>query len=101
MYSETETSDEEFYFNFLNTDSDIESDNVCIDSGSDIVPVKRKLRQLVISSNNEVEKNDENRRINDENSSINEFTIWRDVTQRDQPQSKTNFSTGSKTVGRA
>ena len=24
--------------------------------------------------------------------------IWRDVTQRDQPQSKTNFSMGSKTV---
>ena len=76
-YSETENSDEEFYFDSLNTDSDIESDNVCSDSGSDIVPAKRRLRQLVISSDSEVEENDEK-----ENSSINEFTTWRGYAQR-------------------
>ncbi|CAD1468351.1 unnamed protein product [Heterotrigona itama] len=64
VYCETETSDEEFYFDFLNTDSDIESDNVCSDSGSDIVPVKRRVRQLVISSDSEVEENDENENSN-------------------------------------
>ncbi|KAK9309618.1 hypothetical protein QLX08_000832 [Tetragonisca angustula] len=77
VYSETENSDEEFYFDSLNTDSDIESDNVCSDSGSDIVPAKRRLRQLVISSDSEVEENDEK-----ENSSINEFTTWRGYAQR-------------------
>ncbi|XP_035723722.1 uncharacterized protein LOC118442349 [Vespa mandarinia] len=74
VYHETENSDEEFSFDFLNTDSDIE----------------------IISSDSEVEENDEN-----ENSSINEFTTCRDVTHKDQksPQSKINFSTGSKIVG--
>lgn len=94
VYGETENSDEEFYFDSLNTDSDIESDNDCSDSSSDIVPVKRRLSQLVMSSDSEVEENDEN-----ENSNINEFTTWRNVTHRDQPQSKIKFSTGSKIVG--
>ncbi|CAK9827592.1 PiggyBac transposable element-derived protein 4 [Anthophora retusa] len=94
VFGETDNSDEEFYFGLLNTDSDRESDNDCSDSDSDIVPVKRRVRQLTISSDSETEGNDEN-----ENSNINEFTTWRDVTYTDQPQSKTNFSTGSKTVG--
>ncbi|KAK1121068.1 hypothetical protein K0M31_010849 [Melipona bicolor] len=55
VYYETENSDEEFYFNSLNTD--IKSDNVCSDSGSDIVPVKRRLRQYPRDS--EEEANDE------------------------------------------
>mgnify|MGYP004603227347 CR=1 FL=1 len=57
VYCDTENSDEEFYFDSLNTDSDVESDNVGSDSGSDIVPLKRQVRQLVISS--EVEENDD------------------------------------------
>lgn len=76
VYCESESNNEEFYFGTLNTDSDVESDNVCSDStSSDVVPVKRRLRQLVISSDSEAEENDKN-----ENSNINEFTTWRDVT---------------------
>ena len=45
MYCDTENSDEEFYFDFLNTAlSDVESDNVGSDSDSDIsVPLKRRV----------------------------------------------------------
>ena len=42
-YCETENSDEEFYFDSLNTDSDVESDNFDSDSGCDIVPLKRRV----------------------------------------------------------
>nr|XP_012151023.1 PREDICTED: uncharacterized protein LOC105663868 [Megachile rotundata] len=35
VYCETENRCEQFYFDTLNTDSDIDSDNVCTDSGSD------------------------------------------------------------------
>lgn len=94
VFGETDDSDEDFYFGLPNTDSDRESDNYCSDSDSDIVPVERPVRELTMSSDSETEENDEN-----ENSNINEFTTWRDVTYTDQPQSKTNFSTGSKTVG--
>ncbi|KAL2714428.1 piggyBac transposable element-derived protein 4-like [Vespula squamosa] len=87
VFCKTENSNEEFYFDLLNTDSDRESDNVCSDSDSDTVPVKRRV------SDSEAKENDKN-----ENSNINEFTTWRDITHTDQPQSKTNFSTGSKTV---
>lgn len=88
VYCETENRDEEFYLDFLNTDSDIQSDNIYSNSGSDIVSMKRQMGQLVLSSNSEVEENE------NENSNINEFTTWRDITHRDEPQSKTNFSTG-------
>lgn len=45
--------DDEFYFNSLNTDFDIENDNGCFtkniytsDFDSDIIPVKRQVMQL-------------------------------------------------------
>lgn len=44
VFCETENSDEEFYFDLLNTDSDRENDNVSSDFDSDIVPVKRRVR---------------------------------------------------------
>lgn len=76
MYCKTENRDEEFYLDFLNTDSDIQSENIYSNSGSDIVSMKRQVGQLVLSSNSEVDKNE------NENSNISEFTTWRHYAQR-------------------
>ena len=73
VFRELESSDDEFSFDSFNTDFDKESDNICSDcsdSDSDVVPVKRRIMYLDISSDSEGEENYEN-------SCINAFTLWK------------------------